>query len=75
MKGDKAMINRPTGTRRRNRAWLLWLLLLPFIVTLWPGLYNQPQPELGGIPFFYWFQILCIFLTAILMAILYFYTE
>lgn len=67
------MITRPTGSRR-NRSWPLWLLLLPFIVTLWPDLYNQSQPELGGIPFFYWFQILCIFLTALLMAALYFLT-
>ncbi len=70
------MLSRPTrSTTKRNRSKLLWLLLLPFAVTLWPGLYNQTQPEFIGIPFFYWFQIFAIFLTAALMAVLYFLTE
>lgn len=66
--------SRQIRTSKKNRTWLLWLLLLPFIVTLWPGLYNQAQPEFLGIPFFYWFQIFAIFLTAALMAFLYFVT-
>lgn len=65
------MLKHPVRSKGRNRSRLLWLLLLPFILTLWPGLYNQVEPELVGIPFFYWFQILCIFLTALLMAVLY----
>jgi hypothetical protein len=55
---------------RKNRTWLLLLLLIPFIV-LWPPLYNFKTPELIGIPFFYWFQLLWIVITAILMAIVY----
>jgi uncharacterized membrane protein len=69
------MLSPQTHLKKKNRTRLLWLLLLPFIVTLWPGLYNQAQPAFLGIPFFYWFQILAIFLTAILMAFLYFLTE
>ncbi|MBV8885771.1 MAG: DUF3311 domain-containing protein [Chroococcidiopsidaceae cyanobacterium CP_BM_RX_35] len=62
------MINRPTQTRR---IWLRWLLILPGIGLLWPPFYNIDQPELIGIPFFYWYQLLWVILTAILTAVLY----
>jgi len=63
------MVNRP---ERKNRNYLLLLLLLPFIVLLIPPIYNYPQPAFIGIPFFYWFQLLVIVLTAILTASIYF---
>ena len=62
------MVTRP---ERRGRSWLLLLLLIPFIVLLWPPFYNSDLPEFVGIPFFYWFQLLWIILTAILMAVVY----
>jgi len=62
------MVTRP---ERKGRSWLLLLLLIPFIVLLWPPFYNVDQPEFAGIPFFYWFQLLWIILTAILMAVIY----
>ena len=63
------MINR---TARRRRPWLLILLLIPFIGVLWPPFYNSYQPEFIGIPFFYWYQLLWILITAALTAIVYF---
>jgi Protein of unknown function (DUF3311) len=69
------MSTRPIYNKKRNRSRLLWLLLLPFVLLLLPGLYNRDQPELIGIPFFYWFQVFCIILTAILTAILLRVTE
>ena len=63
------MVTRP---EKKRRSWALLLLLLPFIVLLWPPLYNFDQPELAGIPFFYWFQLLMVVLTAALTAALYF---
>ena len=62
------MINRRTRTRR---SWLLLLLLIPFIVLLWPPFYNYREPSFIGMPFFYWFQLLWIIITAILTAIVY----
>jgi hypothetical protein len=62
------MASRP---ERKNRNPLLLLLLLPFIVLLWPPFYNFQQPEFIGIPFFYWFQLLWILITAILTAVVY----
>jgi hypothetical protein len=31
-------------------------LALPFIADLWPPFFNRVNPELFGIPFFYWWQ-------------------
>jgi len=39
---------------------------------LWPPFYNFLQPTFIGIPFFYWFQLLWIIITAIIMAVVYF---
>jgi len=60
-----------THPERKSRPWLLFLLLIPFIVMLWPPFYNFKEPAFIGIPFFYWFQLLWIVITAILMAIVY----
>lgn len=61
-----------TETRSKRRSWLLILLLIPFIVMLYPPFYNDLQPTFIGIPFFYWFQLLWVIITAIIMAIVYF---
>lgn len=63
------MINR---TQRRRRSWFLLLLLIPFIVLLYPPFYNFKQPTFIGIPFFYWFQLLWVIITAVITAIVYF---
>ncbi|GAC1379133.1 MAG: hypothetical protein NVSMB33_04100 [Ktedonobacteraceae bacterium] len=63
------MLTRP-ATKRRSRFWLL-LLLIPFIVGLWPPFYNFDQPTFIGLPFFIWFQLLWVLITAVLTAILY----
>jgi hypothetical protein len=62
------MVTRPAG---KNRRWLLLLLVIPFIVLLWPPFYNFRDPELFDMPFFYWFQLLWIILTAIITALVY----
>ncbi len=62
------MLNRP---ERKSRPWLLFLLLIPFIVMLWPPFYNFKEPAFIGIPFFYWLQLLWIVITAILLALVY----
>jgi hypothetical protein len=43
----------------------LLLLLVPCIIALWVPLYNFEAPPLLGIPFFYWFQLLLIPLSAL----------
>ena len=40
------------------------LLLVPFVALLWVPFYNSVDPQLWGIPFFYWYQFLWVFLTS-----------
>lgn len=61
-----------TRPERKGRSWLLLFLLIPFIVLLWPPFYNFREPSFIGIPFFYWFQLLWIVITAIITALVYF---
>ncbi|MGC8663602.1 MAG: DUF3311 domain-containing protein [Thermoplasmata archaeon] len=42
------------------------LTAIPFVALILIPLYNAVNPELGGIPFFYWYQILWLFLSAAL---------
>jgi len=59
--------------KRERGAWSWWYLLfvVQFLVALWPPLYNRSEPALGGIPFFYWFQLLWILVCAVLTAAVY----
>jgi hypothetical protein len=47
------------------------LLLLPFIALLWIPFYNRDLPALFGFPFFYWYQLLWVPLTAALIWIVF----
>ncbi len=66
-------MNRP----HHQSAWSRWYLLfvIQYVFVLWPPLYNRVEPSLGGIPFFYWYQLLWVIIGAILTAIVYFATE
>jgi Protein of unknown function (DUF3311) len=61
-----------TSSQKKRRSWILVLLLIPFIVMLWPPFYNFREPVLIGFPFFYWFQLLWVIITAIITAVVYF---
>ena len=63
-------------SQRPRRAWSWWyLLLIVQVASLWIPFYNKVEPTLGGIPFFYWFQLAMILVGAALTAIVYFATE
>jgi hypothetical protein len=48
-----------TGWTDLRFRWVNLLVLIP-LVTILPFLFNQVNPTLGGMPFFYWFQLLII---------------
>jgi len=48
-----------------------WLLLIPFVATLSVPLYNTRAPYLWGFPFFYWYLLLWIPLSALVMYLAY----
>ena len=56
---------------RKGAPWLLVLFILPFVALLWPPFYNVTEPRLIGVPFFYWFQLAWIIVTALLTLVVY----
>lgn len=58
---------------KKRGGWSWWYLLfvIQFAVALWPPFYNKLEPTLMGIPFFYWFQLLWIIVSAVFTAIVY----
>ena len=62
-------------SRRNGWTWWYLLLLVQFVAVLWPPFYNRAEPTLGGMPFFYWYQLLWVLIGAVLTAIVYFATE
>jgi hypothetical protein len=67
----------PSGRRSRGDPMFpkiphrLWLLLLPYIGLLWVPFYNFREPTLFGIPFFYWYQLAWVPVSALLTWLAY----
>ena len=67
--------NRP-GSRsgvseRPRRGAIVWLLILPFIATLFPFFFNYQEPSIIGLPFFYWYQLVWIPISVFLTWLVY----
>jgi hypothetical protein len=65
------------NTEKKRDGWSWWYLLfvIQFAVALWPPLYNRADPTLLGMPFFYWFQLFWVIVSAVLTAVVYFATR
>jgi hypothetical protein len=63
------------STRRNPRRFAYWLLVFPFVATLWPPLYAHADPALAGIPFFYWYQFGWIVLSSVVTGAVYLLTR
>ena len=46
-------------------------LAAPFVALLWVPFYAGGGPTLAGVPFFYWYQMLWVSLSVLLMFIAY----
>lgn len=53
------------------KAWHYALLALPYLGLLIPSLYARATPELFGFPFFYWYQLAWVPLSALFTGIVY----
>lgn len=62
---------RAAARRHVNASPWTWLLILPFIGVLVPAFYNKTDPTLGGMPFFYWYQMLWIAISVAVTVIVY----
>jgi hypothetical protein len=60
---------------RRSRLHWRWLLLLPWIAMVWVPSYNRIEPQWFGFPFFYWYQLLWVLISAVITAFVYFVTR
>lgn len=68
--------DKPVNTpKRKSRRLWNWLLIVPAVGLAFPAVYSRATPGLFGFPFFYWYQIAWILLSAVFTAIVYFATE
>lgn len=65
------MSDKPPGWSPARVVAVTVLLAVPFVATLWLGLYSRMTPDFIGIPFFYWYLLLWVPITAILTGIAY----
>lgn len=56
--------------KTHSKAWYL-LLLIPMIAVIWVPFYNDLEPRLLGFPFFYWYQLLWVPLSAVIIGVVY----
>ena len=65
------------GSNGDTSAWSWWyvLLIIPFVALLWVPSYNSAEPMWAGVPFFYWYQLLWVIISAAITAVVYFATE
>ena len=47
------------------------LLLIPYVALLWLPFYSDAHPSLMGFPFFYWYQLLWVPLTSLILYVVY----
>jgi hypothetical protein len=63
-------LKRGIGMAGKNRVrgiaryWPRFLLVIPFLLVVWVPSYNRVEPTLGGVPFFYWYQLGAILIGA-----------
>ena len=57
--------------REPKRHWLRILFVPPFVAMLWVSSYNRQSPDLFGFPFFYWYQLLWVMISAAIAGVVY----
>jgi hypothetical protein len=55
----------------RKRKFVRLLLLVPYLTLIWVPFYDRALPDIAGIPFFYWYQLLWIPLGAAILLPVY----
>jgi hypothetical protein len=64
------------GVKRGERwSWWYLLFLVQWVAVLWPPLYNSAEPAWLGMPFFYWYQLAWVLVSAAITAFVYLVTQ
>jgi membrane protein implicated in regulation of membrane protease activity len=66
---DREPRTRPRVSVAMVLAWVC--LAVPFVALLWVGSYAKTAPEVAGFPFFFWYQLLWVFIAAALTSVAY----
>lgn len=61
----------PGKSRQTKAHWIRVLFVLPFIATLYVPFYNSAGPAVLGFPFFYWYQLLWVVISAGIAGLVY----
>lgn len=61
----------PPRKSAATRGTVAVLLIVAVIGTLAVPIYARPEPSLGPFPFFYWYQLIWVPMTAVLLWICY----
>jgi hypothetical protein len=61
--------------RAHPSRWWYALLALPLLGLLYPPLYATRDPQIAGIPFFYWYQFAWVIVAAALVFVVYLATR
>ncbi len=72
--GERCPVQGDSNASRRNRRWWYLVLIIPFFATLFPQLYSSALPALGGMPYFYWYQLMWVVITGILTIVVHYLT-
>ena len=61
------------GAQGKRGSWSWWYLLfvIQFVAVLWPPFFNSAEPSWIGLPFFYWYQLLWVLISAVITAVVY----
>lgn len=65
--------DKPNG-KKSELGWGHWLLLIPMFC-IWVPFYNRIEPEVFSFPFFYWFQLIWIFVSMGITGLVYYLSE
>lgn len=68
-------ITAPSGARFHPRLWWRLLLAVPVVATLWVPWYARAAPDVLGVPFFYWYLMLWVPLSALCSGLVYLFTR
>ncbi len=62
---------KPPAKRPSTLATVAVMLTIAIMGSLWVPIFARTQPQLGGFPFFYWYQLILVPVTSVLCWICY----